>query len=214
MNDKGWFKVPGIRPAGDRTLAEQMLGMGPALAECKCRTVLDLGCAEGLIGREFALAGAASVAGIELLQSHLDVAKVACKDAPACRFIRSELGEWIAAHPEPERFDIVLCLGIIHKLKDPNLPLRFAARSTQDLLLFRGPGTDRLKICKGIIRSKFSTIECDVPKVLSQEGFKLERIIDGVRGEAVHYWRRRPSAVSRQPSATPGAANCQLPTGG
>jgi 2-polyprenyl-3-methyl-5-hydroxy-6-metoxy-1,4-benzoquinol methylase len=68
---KGWLSVPGIREHADRTLAEQMLGLDKAVAECKGKRVLDLGCAEGLIGLEFAKAGAVNVVGIESLQTTL-----------------------------------------------------------------------------------------------------------------------------------------------
>lgn len=188
---KGWFQVPGIRPRGDRTLEEQMLGLETALAETGGKTVLDLGCAEGLIGREFARAGAADVLGIELLESHLEIARQACADFSQMRFLCVHLGGWIEEHPEPEKFDIVLVLGIIHKLIDPEVPLRWAARSCRDLLLFRGPGSWRLKSWNGLIHAKHGHRACHVPGVLTGEGFVLERRVDGVRGEGVHYWRRR-----------------------
>ena len=187
MADKGWFKVPGIRPHGDRSLSEQMLGLAPALAEATGKSVLDLGCAEGLIAREFARAGAADVHGIELLAPHLEVARQACRDAPQVRFTCANLADWIAAHPEPEPYDIVLALGIIHKLRDPALPLRFAARSARTLLLFRAPA----RATDGWVKSKHYEGRVHVPQTMAAEGFAEEALLPGVRGEAVQYWRRK-----------------------
>src|SRR3990167_5174494 len=141
---RGWFKVPGIRPDGDRTVKEQLIGIEDALVECIGKSVLDLGTAEGCIAAEFAKAGALEVVGIELLETHLQVARQVCKGLPV-RFICAHLRDWIAEHQNPEHFDITLCLGIIHKLHDPAVPLRWAAQSTKDLLLFRGPGREELK---------------------------------------------------------------------
>ena len=187
MNGKGWLKVPGIRPDGDRTLEEQMLGILPALLECAGKSVLDLGCAEGLIGAEFAKAGASRVVGIELLETHLQVARLACKDIKNISFICANLAEWIAHHEEPEQFDIVLALGIIHKLRDPAVPLEFAARSAKSLVLFRAPAHET----DGRIYSKHGGTECNVPQVMKRCGFVEEKKIAGVRGEAVQYWRRK-----------------------
>ena len=185
--NKGWFKVQGIRPQGDRTLTEQAMGLAPALTEATGRTVLDLGCAEGLISREFAAAGAADVHGIELLATHLAVARQVCKDQPRVRFTCAHLADWIGSHPAPEQYDIVLALGIIHKLDDPGVPLVFAARSARDLLLFRAPA----KAGNGLVASKHTKVTCDVPKILKAHDFVEEKLIPGVRGEAVQYWRRR-----------------------
>ena len=183
---KGWFRVPGIRPDGDRTLAEQMMGLEPALAEVKGKTVLDLGCAEGMISREFALAGAVDVHGIELLQTHLDVARKVVKGVPRVRLTCAHLAEYIKANPAPGQYDIVLVLGIIHKLVDPAEPLAWAARAARDLLLFRAPA----KATDGIVRSKHSQKPVNVPAVMAEHGFIEEKLIPGVRGEAVQYWRR------------------------
>lgn len=187
---KGWISVPGIREEADRTLAEQMLGID--VSEAKGKTVLDLGCAEGLIGREFALAGASSVLGVESLESHLEVARRACADAPQMRFERAYLQDWIPAHDPPEVFDIVLCLGIAHKVADPSTVLRFACRSSRDLVLFRAPA----HAWNGNITAKHGNrgtprITVHVPTVMGEEGFALERHISGARGEGVEYWRRR-----------------------
>lgn len=184
--NKGWFDIRGVRP-GDRTLKEQMMGLAPALAECKGKTVLDLGCAEGLIGREFALAGATRVLGIELLQAHLNVAKKVCKDVPQVSFICAHLDDYAKTLETIPQYDIVLALGIIHKLHDPAVPLRFAAQSAKSLMLFRAPA----KKYDGLIKSKHTGVKVNVPQVMKAEGFVDEQLIPGVRGEAVQYWRRK-----------------------
>lgn len=188
---KGWLKVPNIRPDGDRTLQEQMLGLDRALTECKGKTVLDLGCAEGLIGLEFAKAGAARVVGIELLETHLQVARKACKGYSQMEFICAHLGIHIRDNPDPEQFDIVLALGIIHKLDDPNIPLVWAARAAKGLLCFRAPAKVERWGADYYVKSKFKDFRCNVPQTMRAQGFVDEGIIPGVRGEGVQYWRRK-----------------------
>lgn len=187
---KGWFKVPGIRPDGDRTLEEQMLGLDKALAEAKGKRVLDLGCAEALIAREFARAGAAEVVGIELLETHLQVARRVCKGLPVS-FICAHLDDYIAANPVPKQFDVVLCLGIIHKLDDPNIPLVWAARAAKGLLCFRAPAKVERWGEDYLVKSKFKDTQCNVPKTMRDAGFVDEGVVAGVRGEGVQYWRRQ-----------------------
>ena len=50
MTKQGWFSTKGR--LGDRTLKQQLMGLDPLFAECKGKTVLDVGCAEGLISIE------------------------------------------------------------------------------------------------------------------------------------------------------------------
>lgn len=183
--NRGWFSIPGVRP-GDRTLKEQMMGLQPALDECKGKTVLDLGCAEGCISLEFAKAGAREVVGIELLAAHLAVARVQCKGHPQIKFIWAHLGDYIKGLESIPKYDIVLALGIIHKLDDPGVPMRFAAQSAKDLVIFRAPA----RKYDGLIKSKHTAIKCDVPKIMTSEGFVDEKLIPGVRGEAAQYFRR------------------------
>lgn len=185
--DRGWLKVPGIREKGDRSLEEQMLGLEGALREAEGKTVLDIGCAEGLIGREFAKAGAVEVLGIEVLETHLAVARKACADFSQMRFIQAELSDWAKRHPEPRKFDIVLALSIIHKLSDPNVGMRYAARSSNDLVCFRAP----IWSSDGIVGSKRNTGRtCNVPQLMTLEGFVEEGTFKSGRGETVQYWRR------------------------
>ncbi len=182
----GWLKIPGVQ-GGERTLAEQLRALRPALAEASGKWVLDLGCAEGLIGLEFAKAGAARVLGIEREAAHLAVARRLCTGAGY--LIKLKQFNLKQADPaRPLAYDIVLALGIIHKLELPERGLRWAARSARELLLLRsGRGS-----VNGIIRGKFSRVACDAAAVLRDEGLLLEKTVDGAawRDEPVEYWRR------------------------
>lgn len=192
ISGKGWISVPGIREHADRTLEEQLLGLEPAIADARGKSVLDLGCAEGVIGREFARAGATRVLGIESLEGHLEVARLACAAETQMEFARAHIQNWIAEHPDPEQFDFVLALGIIHKVFEPGDVLRFACRSCRGLLLFRAPAS----AWQGWVRAKHRESWKDygkvhVPTMMADEGFAFDRKIEGARGEAVEYWRRK-----------------------
>lgn len=199
--EKGWFQIPGVRPHGDRSIAEQLLGLDRALAEVNNAhaagtplSVLDLGCAEGPIALEFAKAGASRVVGIELLEGHLRVARKLCQGYLQITFHQAHIRDWIAAHPDPEQYDVVLALGIIHKLEDPNVPMRWAARAARSLLCFRAPAKKEPSGADYIIRAKHSKNTCNVQQIMRDQGFNDEGIFPGVRGEAVQYFRRKPAA--------------------
>ena len=182
---RGWFKLRGR--TWDRTLDEQIMALTPALAECAGKRVLDLGCAEGLISLEFAKAGAVRVLGIEREDDHFKVAQSLVFAGPCALKFK----QWNLNNADPGRpldYDIVLALGIIHKLEFPEVGLRFAARSAKELLLLRsGRGS-----VNGIIRGKQSGNTCDTAVVMREEGFVLERTVEGPvgRDEPVGYWRR------------------------
>ena len=184
---RGWFKIPGLQD-GDRTPAEQLMGLAPALAAAKGASVLDLGCAEGVIALEFAKAGAREVIGIELLQDHINMARKVCKMHSQVSFVCAELAHYINTHPSPRKFDIVLMLSVAHKLHDPGLMITFAAKSTRKLLAFRGP--NRYVPWDGHLRSKFGKGSCHVPTLLKAEGLIEGETIEGSRGECVQYWSR------------------------
>lgn len=195
---RGWFQVPGIRDVGDRTIAEQLIGLEGALAQCRGNTVLDLGCAEGCIAAEFAKAGAASVVGIEALSTHIEVAEKIRAALPpdVARVITFQVADLrdvilqARADGAVRRYDIVLALGIIHKLRDPEQALRFAADSADHLLCLRGPGRAELNRSGGVIKAKHGSGMVNVPDTMKERGFVLRAVIDGVRGEGVQYWER------------------------
>lgn len=181
MSRHGWLVIPGVQ-TGDRTLEEQMLGLAPALAEASGKTVLDLGCAEGLIGREFARAGAADVLGLETLDEHIQVARRQCKGF-AVRFKQRDLND--QKPPKVPSYDIVLALAILHKLNQPARGAEYCCRASKALIVIRLPvGSD------GVIFGKHTRVRCDLGQAMASHGFALERVEDGPRKELVQYWRR------------------------
>lgn len=190
---KGWFSVPGIREPADRTLAEQMIGLDEALDRARGKSVLDLGCAEGLISLEFAKAGATSVVGIERHEFHLAVARqvLARSGLKNVTFVERMLEDVIKADEDGQivwHADVVLALAIIHKLKDIASGLEFVARAAGELIVFRWPHwyvPDR-----EMLRPKGSLRETNIPSILKPRGFRKERRTVGPRGELVEYWAK------------------------
>ena len=189
---KGWLTIPGVQN-GERTLAEQMLGLTPALIGLTGKTVLDLGCAEGLIGIEFARAGA-TVIGLERQQSYVDMGnKIAAEMglADRCRFARHDLADLIqpeipASFPCPEGADTVLALAIVHKLRHPGNALKNMAKLAKHRLVIRLPiGSEGHIACKYDPRKN-----CDSHKIMFAAGFTLEQTQNGPRGERVQHWIR------------------------
>lgn len=185
---KGWFKWDGVQD-GDRTAEEQLRGLEAALAVCKGKTVLDLGCAEGFIAAAFAKAGASRVVGIELLADHVAVGRKVCAGLPV-DLIVNELAAWIAGHPDPEQFDIVLALGIAHKILYPGTVIEFAAKSAKELVVFRGPGKKGM-FWDGTLRAKFGGATCHVPSIFKKHGFTEGETHDSAQGERAQYWHKQ-----------------------
>jgi SAM-dependent methyltransferase len=187
MPRHGWFSIPGIQ-TGDRSVEEQMMGLSPALPACVGKTVLDIGSAEGLISREFAKAGAKKVVGIELVTDHVRAARKICSGLPVL-FVHTELAEWIRTHPEPDQFDIVLILGIAHKLHNPGSCIEFACKSAREMIVFRGPGKDEM-YWDGWLGAKFGDNRCHVPTIMKAHGFREGQTLPSARGERAQYWLR------------------------
>lgn len=181
----GWLKIPGVQPNGDRSIEEQMLGLNLALFEAKGKTVFDIGCAEGAIALAFLDAGASAVRAVDIHAPHLQVARALGKGRERIVFQQADLRE-LAESAKPPRYDIVLALGVIHKLWEPWLGGAFVLRSCKGLLCLRPPGgvVDGVIHSKGRPRNQFNFHE-----MAKQHGFILERVEPSARDEIVEYWR-------------------------
>jgi len=139
---KGWLKIPGVQD-GDRTVEEQLLGLDTIADRFRGANVLDLGCAEGLIGRHCVDAwGAASVDGVTSVQYEIDEAQRQCVGRPM-QFYRCDL-RWpdeIARLEARLRlsYDVLLLLSILHKVRDPMRLLEWVVRYAAGIVVIRLP---------------------------------------------------------------------------
>lgn len=187
---KGWFIIPGMQD-GDRTLEQQVEALRPAIAECAGKTVLDIGCAEALVTREFILGGAVRAFGVDAVPDHLEVARGICKGLPV-EFALAKLG----TDPMPKSpfgdktYDIVLALGVAHKLPFPEVGITIAAQMSHGLVLLRSGVRQQ----GGIITAKrHPKNTCDAHALMRLHGFALEKVVPGPAPfhESVEYWRKQ-----------------------
>lgn len=137
---KGWFKIPGVQD-GDRTVAEQLLGLETIASRFRGRHVLDLGCGEGLIGRHAVDAwGATLVHGVTAIQYEIDEAMRQCARRPM-RFFRADLRDELAMLERRLQgsYHVVLMLSILHKQRDPLQCLEWATAQATELVVIRLP---------------------------------------------------------------------------
>jgi SAM-dependent methyltransferase len=178
---KGWFATPG-RP-GDRTLSDQLKGL--ELIDWRDRTVLDLGCAEGLIGLHALASGAKDVLGVEIVPEHVAVARRVLVD-PRATVITADLNTWPADYMVDD-YDIVLMLAVLHKLRKPLERLaKFAAHCRGQAVLRLPPSTGPV-ICD----ARSGMVRYDTRPVMERAGFRLEAEGNiGHLGEYMAFWRR------------------------
>lgn len=177
---KGWFSTPG-RP-GDRTIDDQMKGLNWLRGACFGKTVLDIGCAEGLISIELAKAGALAVHGVEIVPEHITVANKLRGDLP----VTFEVGDANTWRPR-RSYDIVIALALLHKLKNPTAAAAAFAEAARTAVVFRLPPEHAPTIIDP--RSKNEPHHIGV--TMERAGFKLfSAEKNGHFGEWVGVWIR------------------------
>jgi SAM-dependent methyltransferase len=176
-----WFSTPGRQ--GDRTLRDQLKGLDPLFAEVAGKTVLDAGCAEGLIAIELAKAGAAAVHGVEFIRERVDFGMRAKGDLP----VTLETGDLNTWSPK-RQYDIVIGLAILHKLRDPSTVAARLADASRDLVVWRLPPKD----APLVIDARSGNVEHHIGDMMDVCGFTLEReSYGGHLGEWMGYYRRK-----------------------
>jgi SAM-dependent methyltransferase len=189
---KGWFKIDGVQD-GDRTIAEQLKGLEPLLEEItrgvriwngvRAPSVLDLGCAEGLISKACVAAGAERVMGLDGNPEFIKLAYRLGLDIHRASFAVKDLND---SPDYSYDSDIVLMLAILHKLRDPGKMLRDWSPFAGRLILVRLPPAT----APVIIDKRSNNIPCDVQAILEELGFDLEQVTRGHFDEWCGYFRR------------------------
>lgn len=182
---RGWFNIPLVQK-GKVNLERQMRGLDLIREACAGATVLDLGCAEGLISIKMAKAGARLIHGVELEAERLAVAENLFQEQfPGVerQFIAWDLIKFDellldvtpdTAPGKPSlltRYDVVLCLAIAQKLSNPARFLRLASALCTDIMAVRLP-------YPVIDDPRSFNIPVDVTRMLSTE-FKLIQETEG-----------------------------------
>jgi SAM-dependent methyltransferase len=186
----GWFRIAGVQD-GPRTLEEQLTGLELVREACAERvSVLDLGCAEGLIAADMIACGAYWV---DALDCNVELLKVAKQlHAPMIDAMSLQLHQVDLNHLEAyyERgclhrasYDVVLMLSIVHKLTHPIEFLEYALSFASDWLAVRLPSPV-------INHRKSESKDYDIRPTLARN-FDAVAEPPGPRGEWTGIYRRR-----------------------
>jgi SAM-dependent methyltransferase len=164
--NRGWFSTPG-RP-GDRTLEDQKKGLEPLYGMLFGSTVLDIGCAEGLLAMDFAAHHANQVHGVEIVAEHVEVARRLNPHGNRCTF---QVADANAFQPVMQ-YDIVTMLAILHKLKNPTAACaRFADAATKMCVIRLPP-----EHAPTIVDPRSGNNPHHIGQVMEKRGFELAHI--------------------------------------
>jgi trans-aconitate methyltransferase len=178
---KPWFHLD-FR-GGHRELDQQMQGLSLLMRSVKKATVLDLGCAEGLITIEMAKAGATALHGIEIRRQAVIDANVLRGDLPIT-FEVGDLNVWRAQR----HYDVVVMLAILHKLKDPAKVLRWILTdASPDLIVIRLPPRSDNPV---VYDSRSGSKKIDLWPIINKAGYKMLHVTDGYLAEWIGYYRK------------------------
>jgi 2-polyprenyl-3-methyl-5-hydroxy-6-metoxy-1,4-benzoquinol methylase len=121
-----YHTIPELDYAGSRSAASRLDGIEEMEPYCSGSSVLDLGCAEGLVSRELARYGASVVHGFDFDEGRLGIANrlfVGLEQSGDLNyaFRRGDFKDIVAFCEQFARllldsYDIVLLLGVLHNL--------------------------------------------------------------------------------------------------
>lgn len=156
-------------------LEQQLIGLEPLWAEVNGRTVLDVGCAEGLIALECKKAGAKLILGVDNRETAVKEARQHFGDSYTCDAIVADVSQW-----EPRAsFDVVLMLGVLQKLPNPGeVFVRMLCRC-KELAVVRLPDGG----WPGLTDSRSGNQRIELDKAAALAGFELERVTQGPHGQ-------------------------------
>lgn len=135
-----WF-VGKNRP-GDRTLKTQVMGLSSAQEMMSGATVLDLGCAEGILIEQYFKWCAALVHGVEIIEEAANDARELLADFIVdgrCHIATGAIERLDIVEGLLDRYDVVCALGVMHKTRNVIDPLRNAAKRAGKFFILRNP---------------------------------------------------------------------------
>jgi glycosyltransferase involved in cell wall biosynthesis len=166
--------APELGLHGKWPIAQRLSGLETLLKASSGKSVLDLGCAEGVIAHTFLDTGAALVHGFDIDAERARSAALLCDDQRA-QFRQGDLADWpgfVVEHSDMllPAYDIVLYLGL-HQHLNPStraVTLTGAARQAGEWFIVRTP--------ENVMRSD------NVRAVLEELGFDLHHEHAGAAG--------------------------------
>ncbi len=133
---RGWFDIPGVQQ-GERDLTDQVKGLDTLRRYAEGKTVLDLGCAEGLLSHWLCANGAVHADGLDYNSTRIAVGQGLV--SARVHLHVADLNDLSTLPPLRPRYDIVLLLAILQKLKRPEALLDYALARCGYLLAIRTP---------------------------------------------------------------------------
>jgi SAM-dependent methyltransferase len=170
-----WFDTDTKK--GKVTLEQQLTGLGLLKKIVPGKTVFDLGCAEGQIAAQVMAWGAISVDGVD---NRFDA--VAHAVSLGVNAIEGDANEFQMAGTH----DVVLLLGILHKLKNPAETLRRMLSACKETCAIRLP-CGQWPVLRD---SRSGGDDIDLLSVATDEGFVIFAEAQGPHGQWVGYLRR------------------------
>lgn len=196
MKTKGWFQ--GLGRDGDRSLEQQMIGLERVVEAVPGKTVIDAGCAEGLITMVLSKAGATRCVGLEIVPGFVAVATTLADEQDLdCEFVEANLNNFDVTQLKPA--DIVLMLAVLHKVKQPSQVCADLAALAKEMCVIRLPPSGLV-----IRDARSGNVPHDIGEVMTRSGFVLDAVVDTTLGEWLGYFRR---AGSVETTATKTAAS-------
>ncbi len=178
---KPWFKTEG-RDNGDRTLKQQLKGLGDLRDRVTGKSVLDIGAAEGLISIYLFDHGAKAVHGIEVRPDFVEVGNSLRGDR-ACTFEVADANDYTPVR----QYDIVIALALLHKLREPVIACKRFAAAAREMVVLRLPPAGALVITDDRSGGK----KYDIGRAMQESGFMLKNAnYDGPKGEFMAYYER------------------------
>lgn len=179
-----WFCLPDGGPC--RVMVdERLVGLRPLMDEVREQkrrgrplTILDVGCAEGLIAIRLAKLGAAHVHGIDRDRERIQRAKHLRGSMP-CSF------EWTRAdyYTPPRVYGVVMALSVLHQTVNPSEALhRLVSLRCDRMVVLRLPSGPVVMDRRSGYRPH------DLDAVLRGLGFRLAEETQGPGGEWTGFW--------------------------